>query len=76
MMTDDLDRFAQGDPPVPGAVFAPAPALPVVPAMPAHLVAAAAAAAAGQLGPTSCPLCGVYRSSIYSHSFFASCNVN
>ena len=56
-MTDDLDRFASGDPPVPPA-FVPAPGVPVIPAIPLHL----AAVVAGPTASPFCPVCVVFRS--------------
>ena len=57
-MTEELDRYASGDPPIP-ALFAPAPGLPVVPAIPLHI--AAAAAVAGPLATPFCPVCVIFR---------------
>jgi len=55
-MTENVDRFASGDPPIP-AVFAPAAGLPVVPAIPLHLAAVAA-----PFTSPFCPVCVVCRS--------------
>jgi len=55
-MTENIDRFASGDPPIPG-VFVPAAGLPVVPAIPLHLAAVAA-----PFTSPFCPVCVVCRS--------------